>query len=516
MIRPSPDGSIRRPAHGSAGPPRSRTASDLPQRAGDVLAMHQLCRGKDSLAAILRWLTRRTGCWVGLLDRSGTVLVDAVAELDPAASALVIRSIETMFDRGLRSFATETGPAGSGLILALDAPAGGPVLVFCGSEYVPRSLAADAATLLGTCWWAEETRRIRHRVDDTEARSREVVLHLLTSRNTATASQIAAALSPPLPDPVRVHVIECAADERDEVLRRCAELTGHSAWIVRCPVHVRHVLVVAAAHSGRPGSSLEVALTADVDGCVVGTGGVVALRDTVIGYEQAFHALAVARGRPERWARFDAQLDVATLVGRAGLPWATALLAPLITHVPARRNDPDAAELTATARSWLSFSTAATRHLKIHRNTLVARLGLIEELLGLDLGRVAHQAVLDLALRVRAAPLATTAPDDGSGATTLDDLLRSPAVREWALAILRPIRDPALGSTLRVWLDNDARLSVTAVALGVSVPGARKRLCRLEQVLSRSLLQAPNARHDLWLAVRAANLACPAGQAADG
>jgi sugar diacid utilization regulator len=206
-------------------------------------------------------------------------------------------------------------------------------------------------------------------------------------------------------------------------------------------------------------------------------------------------------------------MDVATLVGPAGLSWATAVLAPLVTHVPARRTDPDVAELMTTVRSWLTFSTAATRHLKIHRNTLVARLGLIGELVGLDLDRVAHQAVLDLALRVRASPQATTARDDGIHPVRLDDLLRSAAVREWALATLRRIRDTPLESTLRTWLERDARLSATADALGVSVPGARKRLTRLEQTLGRSLLRPPSARHDLWLAFRAADLAA---QVADG
>jgi sugar diacid utilization regulator len=244
---------------------------------------------------------------------------------------------------------------------------------------------------------------------------------------------------------------------------------------------------------------------------VVGTGDVVALRDTGVGYEQAFHALAVARRRPQRWARFDVQLDPATLAGAAGLQWATALLTPLITHVPARGGDPDADELTATARSWLSFSTAATGHLKIHRNTLAARLRLIEQLLGLDLGRADQQAVLDLALRIRAVPHTTTAPRDGDRAVTLDDLMRLPAVQQWARTTLRPLHEGANGvaleATLRAWLDNDSRLRATADTLGISVPGTRKRLCRLEQLMQRSLLQSPSARHDLWLALRAQQVA---------
>jgi hypothetical protein len=460
--------------------------------------MHQLCRRADGCAALLRWLAHRTGCWVGLLDRSGVVLLSAAPDLDADVTSLVTRGVESMRARGLRAFATDDGPA---LLLALDPP--GPVLVFVGERYVPRSLAADAATLLGTCWSAEETRRIRQRAEDADARAREAVLHLLMSRHTSTARQIASALSPPLPDPVRVHVVECAADERGEVIRRCAELAGDSAWIVRCPVHVRHVIVVAAAPID----------LISIESCVIGTGDVVALRDTGIGYEQAFHALAVARGRSERWARFDAQLELATLAGPAGLRWATALLTPLITYVPARGGDPDAEELTVTARSWLSFSMAATQHLKIHRNTLVARLRLIGQLLELDLGRADQQAVLDLALRIRAVPRHTSDPEDVGGAVDPDDLMRAPAVQQWARTMLRPLREAAQGevleSTLRVWLANDSRLSATADELGVSVPGARKRLCRLEQILQRSLLQSPSARHDLWFALRAADLGHP-------
>lgn len=482
--------------------------------------MHRLCRQADGCTAIVRWLTHRTGSWVGLLDRSGAVLVRAAPELDPTAMSLVTRGVEVMLDRGLRTFITDDGSPRNALLVVLGPPAGasGPILALVGEEYVPRSLAADAATLLATCWWTEETRRIRRQVDDTEVRSREAVLHLLTSRHVATARQIASALSPPLPDPVRVHVIESAADERSDVIDRCAKLTRDRAWIVRCPVHVRHVIVVAPVTTGR--RSLEVALTTDIAGCVVGTGAVVALRDTGLGYEQAFHALAVARGRHERWARFDAQLDLATLSGPAGRRWATALLTPLLTHVAARGGDPDAEELTATARSWLLFSTSATRHLKIHRNTLVARLRLIGKLLGLDLDRAAQQATLDLALRIMATPHVTPARVDANRAVVLDDLLGTPGVQQWALEILRPLRAAAnasaLETTLRAWLDNDWRLTATADALGISVPGARKRLCRLEQVLQRSLLQPPSARHDLWLVMCAADLARIVGEVADG
>ncbi|MFD1522100.1 helix-turn-helix domain-containing protein [Pseudonocardia yunnanensis] len=483
--------------------------------------MHQLCRRSDGGVALVRWLAQRTGSWVGLFDRTGRVLVGSQCAFDPGAAAQVAAGIDDMFSRGMRTFATD-GETHRALLLVVDvfADVRDPVLAFVGGRSVPRSLAADAVMLLGTCWLAEESRRLSKRVEAADARCREAVLHLLMSRRTSAAGQIASALSPPLPDPAQVHVIECGVHERGVVIRRCTELTGGTAWMVRCPVHIRNVLVLTEP-GGSTSRPFEILVTEEVDGAVVGTGDVVALRDTAVGYDQAFHALAVARGRVQRWARFDTQLDLPTVLGPRGLRWANALLGALITYVPPRTRDPDAQELTATARSWLSFSMAATRHLKIHRHTLSGRLQRIEELLGLDLARVDQQALLDLAFRIRATPRTIDAcgsPEQDSR-VVLDDLLRAPAVQQWARATFRPIREAAdaatLESTLQVWLNSDSRLSATADALGISVSGARKRVNRLEQVLHRSLLHFPSARHDLWLAMRAMDLGVPAERVLD-
>lgn len=493
----------------------------------DVLEMHRLSRRRDGGASLLRWLARRTRCWVGLLDRSGRVLVDTTPGLDPDTAAVLVRGLEEMIARRLPTFVTSDGSERLALLLAVDASADGrsPVLAIVGPDSAPAPLAADAAVVLASCWSSEEARRMREQVALAEARCREAVLHLLMSRHTATARQLASTLSPTLSDTTRVHIIECAPERRSEVLDRCAELTGRSAWTVRCPVYVAHVIVLAPDSPGdsdRDHQPLEAALAAEIEDCVVGAGEAVPLRDVAVGYEQAFHALAVARGRAERSARFDAGLDLPTVVGAYGLTWANCLLAPLIAHVPARVTDPDAQELIATARSWLAFSTSATRHLKIHRNTLATRLRRLDELLGLDLSRTGQQATLDLALRIRATPCPdpTTLPAQSGHRPALDDLLRLPATQHWALATLRPLRDstqaPALESTLRAWLDSDSRLSVTAEALGLSVPGARKRVARLEQVLHRSLLHGPSARHDLWLATRAVDLGPADAAAASG
>ncbi|MFF1646891.1 helix-turn-helix domain-containing protein [Streptomyces sp. NPDC058240] len=117
-------------------------------------------------------------------------------------------------------------------------------------------------------------------------------------------------------------------------------------------------------------------------------------------------------------------------------------------------------------------------------------------------------------LRIRATPTGTARARRDEKKTRqplgLDDILRAPAVREWAAQQLRPLTEPDTPrsttdrrDTLRAWLRCEAQLTPTAEVLGISVPGVRKRLTRLESVLGRSLLQAPSARYDLWLAFRA-------------
>ncbi|MEJ8645787.1 helix-turn-helix domain-containing protein [Streptomyces sp. MS1.HAVA.3] len=97
------------------------------------------------------------------------------------------------------------------------------------------------------------------------------------------------------------------------------------------------------------------------------------------------------------------------------------------------------------------------------------------------------------------------------GRPDLDAVLRDPRLTAWARTQLDgltgPDAPPGARDTVRVWLAHDAQLVPAAAALGVSVPGARKRLTRIEALLERSLLQSPSARHDLWLAHRAEQLA---------
>ncbi|MGO4425773.1 helix-turn-helix domain-containing protein, partial [Streptomyces sp. MCAF7] len=234
------------------------------------------------------------------------------------------------------------------------------------------------------------------------------------------------------------------------------------------------------------------------------------LRDTAVGYEQAIHALAVARGAPQRYAGFGRHTDTTALASPEGRLWARELLGPCLRYVPPRRADPGPQELLGTLGSWLSFGGAANRHLKIHRNTLAARIRLIGDLLGLDIGHsLAGQSAAWLALRLHSAPPspAETPPASAAPApASLDALLSSPAAELWARAQFGPLDEAgpaAVPETVRAWLRADARLPAAATALGISLPGARKRLARAEGVLGRSLLRAPSAKYELWLALRA-------------
>jgi sugar diacid utilization regulator len=481
--------------------------------ASDVLTTHRLGRRADGGAAIVRWLARRTGSWAGLIDRSGAVLVGDRVGLDDTTARTLAEAAQDMTGRGLRAFSTTSSPSGRITLLQIDvpdpaAPATAPILAVAGTEPVPQALAAGAATVLGTSWWAERTRRACQRLDAVDTRTREAVVQLLMARHTTTAQQIASVFGSALPDPARLHVIECPPHTRDAILTTCRRWAARSAFVAPCPLRHRHVIVIAPAAADPAIPRLATTVTERHPGCIVGTSDVIALSDTPAGYAQAHHALTVARSRTDRAASFDATLDPATLLGPPGAAWANTLLAPLTGHRPARATDPDAGELITTLRSWLSFSTGAARQLKIHRNTLRTRLERIEQLLGLDLERTDHQAPLALALRTTTIPR-TEHPPPGERVPTLEDLLRQPALIQWAHTVLRPVRDARgaaqLEHTLRTWLDNHTRLSATATALDISVPGTRKRLLRLEQHLQRSLLNTPHTRHDLWLATRTAD-----------
>ncbi|WP_086777876.1 DNA-binding protein, partial [Streptomyces griseus] len=320
--------------------------------------MHRLARSGGT-AELLRWLAGRAEGWAGLVGPDGTVL-HAAARTErvvvPDVAGLVAEGASTLTERGARAYSLDTGAHTALLFpLSADDPAASVLVVVA-----PRPVAAGLATLLADvvlplalCLQAETLERKRRRVDLAESRGREAVLHLLMTGQLSIAQQVAGALRPRLPDPVRVCVVECSGDGRDEVARVCVEADGGRSWIVRCPVYARHLILVMPAGATEPDAvATDEAVAARVGDCVVGVSEPVPLADTATGYRQAFHALAVARELPARHARFGASPDPALVVGPIGRQWADELLTPLLTHVPRRAQDPGSQELAATAASW--------------------------------------------------------------------------------------------------------------------------------------------------------------------
>jgi len=482
------------------------------ERADDVLALARLAARRGAVRAMLDWLTRRAGGPAMLIGADGSVLATA-DDPPPAASLrrLAAEAAVALHRRGAPSGVLGGGEARPVHLVSLGSaetrdPA--PYLAVV-APTAPRCgvLLADASRTLALSWRVEEAERARRRVESAEAHSREAVLHLLMVGSLPAAQRIAAALRPALPTVLQVYVIECPVDRRREIASRIHASVRGRAWVVPCPVRPNHLISLVPTQ-GEPvapdGEPLHQLITRQEKECRVGVSAEIALRDTPVGYEQAFHALAVARNAPQRSAGFGGHSDVTVLSSPEGHSWASELLAPCLEYAPTRRADPGPAELLGTLGSWLSFGSAASRHLKIHRNTLAARVRQIDGLLGVDVSRsLAAQSAAWLALRLHQAPRGTT---PAGHAATLDGVLSAPTAAVWARAQLRPLEQAKLTAgpeTVRAWLRADARLPAAASALGISLPGARKRLTKAEDALGRSLLSAPSAKYELWLAMRA-------------
>ncbi|MFG3713392.1 helix-turn-helix domain-containing protein [Micromonospora sp. NPDC047730] len=538
----------------------SRTPGRQPSRvrfehAEAVVAMTRLAAGPDPVRAVLDTLARRSTA-AALIGVDGALLAVHPGRdpLDRAVLGAAARAVPELHGRGTPAAVRGGSGAPTVHLVALGAgerddgadcdPDGGiepaPWLAVVDPvDPLPGDLLADAARVLGLCWRLERSERARRRVAAGDVRSREAVLHLLMVGDVAPARRIAAALRPHLPDLVRVCVVECAPRRRGEAAGQVTRALGGRAWVVPCPVRSRHLiaLVPAPDRAGPRGAGDADALgrlvTGRVPGTRIGVSEPVPLRRTAAGYEQAFHALAVARNGPDGHCRFDRATELRALLGAAGQDWARTLLTPCLSYRPARRIDPDGQELLATLGSWLAFDGAAHRHLRIHRNTLAARLALLRDRLGLDLSRISDQSVAWLALHLlgsaatpedvpEAPPVVGGGADGafGQGAAAdnrwmgLDRLLATPALCLWArgqLASLEAGGTPVGLVTVRAWLRAEARLPDTAAALGVSVSAVRKRLGRAEQALGRSLLRGPSARHELWLALRTLDATADAG-----
>ncbi|GHE14993.1 helix-turn-helix domain-containing protein [Streptomyces alanosinicus] len=484
------------------------------RRAEDVLDMQRFAR-RGGIPLLLSMLGARAGADVLLVDSTGAMAFPSKRPLGDAERDIARRAVRELTARGLKSVTIDHDGL-TCIALPLDGPRGVPMPVLAAvfSQPAPPEvplLLADATSALSLSWMTEHTRQQQRRLQLADARIREAVLHLLMNGQAAAARQIAGALRPTLPETVQVYVVEGPPGVRSQVADELSQ-AAERAWVVPCPVYANHTIVLApAGPEAPPGRAPKWTRSASRRAdCCIGVSDEVPLCDTATGYAQAFHALAVARRRTERQSSFTSDPDLALTIGPEAALWARSFLAPVHTHRARRPQDPDGAELLATIASWLSFSSRATAHLKIHRNTLSARLTCVQGLLHLDLDRLADQATLALALRAIAAGRSAPARHSATRVPSLDELLQLPHVTTWAQHQFRCLRAPGIPAcipdTLTTWLRLDARIAPTAAALSLSTSAVRKRLARSESLLQRSLLRPPSAVHDLWLAQRSLDL----------
>lgn len=473
---------------------------------------------------LLAWLARRVAGHAAVLDSSGRPVY--------GSPELPGHLLEQVTDDLRRVAACRVGAASADVgrwsvcVVPLSDQTPGRLLVLAGRSpfsAADRRLATEAAHLLGLRCRVDDAERRKLRLEAAEAHNREAVLHLLMMGHVSGAKRVAATLRPQLPDLVRVYVVEYPANAGEESVRRCETASGGRAWVVRCPVHSRHLIVLApvaysATSEDLPGEppvpDADVierelrALAAGTDAFCVGSSHPVHLRETARGYRQAFHALAVAKNSVDRYARFSARGRLCAVLGPSGREWATSTLEPLLDYVPERRQDPDSSDLLITLASWLNFYGGASRQLKIHRNTLALRLRHIEQIIGCDLSDIKTQATIHLALQLLDLPSGQSGQVNAD--TTLDALLDRQQVRDWAYLRLSPLLEAgqaAYRETLKAWLEADANLSAAARELGISPQAARKRLTQIERLIKWPLLTGPSARYDMWFALRAIDAA---------
>lgn len=465
-------------------------------KSDDLGLMQRAVLKSDGAAGLLRWMAQRLDANVALIDHAGNA-EQAFPDLPSEVLCGVAEDINRLRTGECSAVSICGPPWWSRMVRVGSHWSARTLMVTASKPHAPddSALIAHAAALLELRCSADDHEKAVNQI-------REAVLHLLMAGQVTMANQVAGSIKPILADKIRVYVTEGTIAARKAVTDICQTAYSGNAWIVQCPVYRRNTIIVAPAGSQwDPAGSCGQFAGADRVDVTIGESDEVHLRDTAIGYEQAYHALAVARHRPGRHACFTETDDLAGVLGREARLWAGSVLSPLLSYEPPRRQDPDSPELRATLRSWLDFRGMAWRQLNIHRNTLIDRIRRLETILGRDLSQLQTQAELHLALRL----LSRGAEDLAGPAPELSDLLAEPAALKWAEVTLAPLtggEGPPLLDTVRAWLATDTRLEATAAVLGISARAVHRRLVRAEQHLGRSLLGGPSARHDVLIALR--------------
>jgi sugar diacid utilization regulator len=425
---------------------------------------------------------QRIADWLAAAVDADVVVSDPLRGVLAAAPDLLTRRPPRTASPRTHTESLPLNAAGSGAVLSVTARR--PL------DDVRTELLGHAAKALGLI----DRTRLRDQLAETRREVQLSVLQLLMVGEEVAAQRVLAGLAPGLlaTESVRVHVIDCAREDREVALRRAEDALAGRALLARCPVF-NHLIVVDPLQTDEdaPGGvrrALE-SVVAALPGHCMGGSRVYALSGVADAYTQAAGTLLTARRSPGRVALAEQRADLMdVLPPAAARRWAGTLLRPVLT-LPAGQRE----QIVRTLELGLEFPhTAVGRLLGIHRNTVTHRISKGFGLLGLDRGQVLNRVVVSTALQV-VVKYGHDAHSADPGAD-FSAMVSAPEVRAWADSFLEPLRADRrdLLRTLRVWLENDTHTGRTAAALGLAPVTVRSHLRAAAPLIQRDLPVGPD------------------------
>ncbi|MGW1496415.1 helix-turn-helix domain-containing protein [Streptomyces sp. NPDC002402] len=365
-------------------------------------------------------------------------------------------------------------------------------------------LIRHAASLLRL---VDEARREYRAATFASLAARRVTAQLLMEGEPQKARAVMSRLNPGLleTDTVRAFVIEATAATRDSAVRDCETATAGRALVIDDPYDARRVLVIHPVHAADEESNgvaaelmrLVAALGPDAS---LGGSGLYSISLLSEALEEAATAQRFATHQPDSVTLSAQETEIVSLLPPDDAQrWARRLLAPLM-GLPPDKWEP----IRETLPKALAYGhTVAARGLKVHRNTVTRRVARAAELLQADFGLLAHRIWIGLALELVTKREAPILAKESGPAPTLESLLASPELNDWAKNLLRDAHNDRrdLLATATAWLECDAHIEPAAKTLGLSEVTVRSHLRALENLTSRDLGSLPGIR-DLYLSLR--------------
>ncbi|CAL9434272.1 hypothetical protein SUDANB171_02106 [Streptomyces sp. enrichment culture] len=477
--------------------------------------------GPAGVGGVLEWLGARLDAQVAVVGGrgDGPVEVEEATAGFPSVARAGLQELAARVVGGrLASAATTTEGGAGSWWLRLERIGPRPphrVLVVAAERAPDRAESAVASQVCGVLdllFRARETDAARRGYQRKARQLRLALFQALMAGDPVLARRMSAG------DPAgvleteraRVHLLRCAPGDRDRLAQTYQDPSGFHgrALMVRCPVYDEHLicLIPEGDPAGEPLAGALRELVGANRTYTLGISAVQPLAATAEAYEQARHALAVARTTPDRIAGYEGREPLARLLPPAPAGrWAAGLLRPL-DGVPRL-----AVDITGLALGMPRAGVA--RFLNLSRTTVGAHVREVESALGMDLHAVRDRAALHLAVALaarRAEPPWATEPDPGTGTGTggaprLTDLLETDAARRWARAFWTPLAGEEhhrVRGTLRGWIDANADARRAAQELGLSRTTVTAHLRTAERLLHRDLSASGPGIHDLVHALR--------------